>query len=66
MQAFPDLGGRLLGTSGEEARLLARRLLTSAPAQRFASTPAGGAGKLAMHYSHRNKARYRQGGKPCR
>ena len=36
------------GTSGEEARLLARRLLTSAPAQRFASTPAGGAGRLAV------------------
>lgn len=31
------------GTSGEEARLL-----TSAPAQRFASTPAGGAGRLAV------------------
>lgn len=36
------------GTSGEEARLLARRLLTSAPAQRFTSTPAGGAGRLAV------------------
>lgn len=36
------------GSSGEEALHLARRLLTSAPAQRFASTPAGGAGRLAV------------------
>lgn len=36
------------GSSGEEALRLARRLLTSAPAQRFASTPAGGAGRLAV------------------